>query len=84
MRTSAAGLGACIIWASKEVQPCSLCPCHSNRSLLFVLENPQAAYALVLDEHLGLPPLAVRENVLVAAPAAPEDELEAADKLTRL
>ena len=81
MRTSETGLGPCLIWTWKHVEAVLSRLGHRNCSLLCSLEGAQAACALVLDGHLGLPALAVRVDVLVAALAAPEKELEAVDEL---
>lgn len=54
----AAGLSPCLVRGRQPPQPCHLGLCHGNRCILFELENAQAAHALALDGHLGLPPLA--------------------------
>ena len=74
MRTSEARFGSSFIWAVEQVQASCSCSCHRNCRVPLVLEDAQAADALVLDGDLGLPTLAVRVDVLVAALAAPEDD----------
>ena len=68
------GLARVLSGLSRRCRPRNFARATAMAGLLFVLEDAQAAHTFVLN--LGLPALAVQVDVLVAALAAPEDQLD--------